>query len=269
MRDRTGVARDPAQHRVAVVEVEQPGHRGPLLGDEPVDPPSDRHVQGVAGVQEPQVGGADHRAQRVGDPGVRDRPQDAHVAQAAAGLLEVALQQEGELAVGLPAGGRHFAQGGQVTHRRPPPLVHGAGDEAVGDRLVAGDVPGVEQTEGDLDVVVGDGQRLGQRADGVVQAQPGVPDRVPDAGGELVHAGDAAVQQDQVEVAVRGALPAAETADGDERDTGRGVGREQRAQPGVDGVRPRRPRGVADARYDDRAGGGLLIRHRPPRHGCY
>ena len=123
-----------------------------------------------------------------------------------------------------------------------------AGDEPCGQRRVAGDVPGVEQPERDLDVVVGDGQRLGQRADGVVQAQPGVPDRVPEAGGELVHAGHAGVQQDEVEVAVRGALPPAEAADGDQRDAGRGVGRQQRAQPGVERVRPRRPRGGADAR---------------------
>jgi hypothetical protein len=127
-------------------------------------------------------------------------------------------------------------------------------------------VPGVEQAEGDLDVVVGDRQRLGQRADGVVQAQPGVPDRIPEAGGELVHAGDAAVQQDEVEVAVRGALPPAETADGDQRDAGRGVGGKQRPQPGVDGVGPGGPGGVAGAVDDKGTGGGLLIRHRPLGH---
>ena len=75
-----------------------------LLGDQPVDPPADRCVQGVAGVEQAQVGGADGRAQRVGDAGGGDAAQHADVAQAAGGLLEVALEQEGQLAVGLPSG---------------------------------------------------------------------------------------------------------------------------------------------------------------------
>ena len=76
VRDGTGVAGDPAQQRVAVVEVEQLGDRGAFLGDQPVDPAADREVQGVAGVEQPQVGGADGGAHGVGDAGPADAAQD-------------------------------------------------------------------------------------------------------------------------------------------------------------------------------------------------
>ena len=88
----------------AAAQAEQRGRA--FLGDQPVDPAADLLVQGVAGVQQPQVGGADGGAQRVGDPGGGDGAQDADVAQPAGGLLEVALEQEGQLAVGLPSGRR-------------------------------------------------------------------------------------------------------------------------------------------------------------------
>ena len=41
MRDRPGVTGDPAQQGVTVVEAEQLGDLGALLGDQPVDPAAD------------------------------------------------------------------------------------------------------------------------------------------------------------------------------------------------------------------------------------
>ena len=63
------------------------------------------------------------RPARVRDPGHPDAAQDAHVAQPAAGLLDVALQQERQLAVRLPARGHHLAQRRQGGGRPAPPLL--------------------------------------------------------------------------------------------------------------------------------------------------
>ena len=58
-----------------------------------------------------------------------------------------------------------------------------------GQRRVAGEVPSVEQAERGLEVVPGDGERLGDRAHGVVEADAGVPDRVPDRVGDRADVG--------------------------------------------------------------------------------
>ncbi|RAO42872.1 hypothetical protein PSN01_06062 [Micromonospora saelicesensis] len=230
--DRAGVTGDPTQQRVAVFhdgsrpprairgaglemsQAEQGGHSVALLGDQPVDPSTDLLVQRVAGVQQAQVGGAYGGTQRVGDAGGGDRPQQPHVTQTTGGLLEVALQQERQLTVGLPTGFGDLPQAGQVPDRGAPPVIGGGADQRVGQRLVPHDQPGVEQPEGDLDVVLGHRERLGDGADGMVEPQARVPDRVPDRGGQLVRAGHPGVQQHQVEVAVRGTLPPTQAPDG-------------------------------------------------------
>lgn len=229
----------------AVVHAEQVGDRRALLRDEPVDPAADGEVQRVAGVEQPQVRGADGGAHRVGDAGPADAAQDGQVAQAAGGLLEVALQQERELAVRRPAGGGELLELRQQPYGGAPPLVGGGRDQLGGEALVAGDVPGVEQAERDLDVVVRDGERLRQGAHGVVEAQPRVPDRIPERGGDAIDAGRAVVQQHQVEVAVRCAVPAAEAADRDQADAGQMAG-EHGGQPRVERRRPGGPAGGAD-----------------------
>jgi hypothetical protein len=73
MRDGTGIARDPPQQRVAVIQVKQLGDGVPLLRDEPVDAASDRQVQRVARIEQPQVRRADRGTHGVGDA----RPPDA------------------------------------------------------------------------------------------------------------------------------------------------------------------------------------------------
>ena len=96
--------------------------------------------------------------------------------------------------------------------------------QLAGQLRVAGDVPGVEQAERGLQVVAGDLRGLVDGAHRVVEAQAGVPDRVPDAVGERGRRRrPAVVQQDQVEVAARGELAAAVAADRDQRDPGAGA----------------------------------------------
>ena len=79
---------------------------------------------------------------------------------------------------------------------------------------------GVEQPELDLEVLAGGLAGLGGGAYGVVEGEPQVPDRVPDAvgeGGDGAGVRAAVVQQEQVEVAARGEFAAPVAADGDER----------------------------------------------------
>ena len=69
------------------------------------------------------------------------------VAQAAVGLLQVGLEQEGDVAVGTVA----FVDLGR-QHRKPlrgvgPPLVERRGQHGLGHRRVAGHHPAVEQSE--------------------------------------------------------------------------------------------------------------------------
>jgi hypothetical protein len=136
---------------------------------------------------------------------------------ARSGLLEVTLQQEGQLAVGLPAGLGHLPQAGQVPDGGTPPVVGGGADQRVGQRPIAHHQAGVEQPEGDLDVVLRHRQRLGDGTHRVVEPKARVPDRVPDRGGHLVDAGHPGVQQNEVEVAIRGALPPTQPTDGEQR----------------------------------------------------
>src|SRR5215831_5576381 len=93
------------------------------------------------------------------------------------------------------------------------------GPQSARQRRVAGEVAQVEQAEGDLDVLPGDRERLGDGTCRVVQTDPRVPDRVPDLLGQ---SSDVLrfVQEYEVDVPVRGALPPAEPADRDERHPG-------------------------------------------------
>jgi hypothetical protein len=93
-------------------------------------------------------------------------------------------------------------------------------------------VPDVEQPQQRLEIGLRDGDGLVGRADGVVEADPAVPDRVPDRVGELTQAVDlAVVQQDEVEVGVWRRFAPAEPADRDQREVV--VRGEQFAQPAV------------------------------------
>jgi hypothetical protein len=144
-----------------------------------------------------------------------------------------------------PAGRGELLELRHQPHRGAPPLVAGGGDQLAGQVRIAGDVPGVEQAERDLDVVVRDGERLGQRADRVVQAQLGVPDRVPERGRDPVDPGLAVVQQHEIQVAVRRAVLPAQAADRDQADPGQVAG-EHRRQPRIERRRPVCPGGGAD-----------------------
>jgi len=81
---------------------------------------------------------------------------------------------------------------------------------------VARDVPGVQQSQRDLEVVAGHAPGLRDGPDGVVQPGTGVPHRVPDPVSDLGDAFPAVVQQEHVKIAAGQQLFAAVAANGDE-----------------------------------------------------
>ena len=133
----------------------------------------------------PRASSSARRASRTGDGDVdqlrqRERAQGLHVAQPAARVLQVRLEQERGVARDALAFARQLAQfAGPLRRRRAPRL-----DEPLAQRprhrRVTGDVPQFEQPEQGLQVIAGDRDRLRGRADRVVEADPAVPDRVPD-----------------------------------------------------------------------------------------
>ena len=75
-----------------------------------------------------------------------------HVAQAAPGLLQVGLEQEGELAEALLALGRQGAQLRQPGAGPRPPVLERPLAQPGAQPGIAGDGPRVEQPEGHLEV---------------------------------------------------------------------------------------------------------------------
>ncbi len=179
-------------------------------------------VDGVAHVQEVFARPVDRAVRAVGEPR-RGEGGEAHVvAHPAARLLEVRLDEVGELAEALGARARGGEQVGEALARGAAPVREDRGARLLGERLVAGDVPQVEQPGRGGEVLGGDLAAFGERPDGVVELEPGVPDRVPQAlrerGERVLLDGGAVVEQHQVEVARGSRVAPADAADGRERD---------------------------------------------------
>ncbi len=176
-------------------------------------------MQRVAHVEQERDRVLPSLVRHVGDPRRRDAGEHGGIAQPAVGLLEVGLEQLARLAELRAAVHHQCLQVGQpLVGHRPPVAEHGP-LQLLGHRRVARDHAGVEQPEHDLDVLAGESARLADGAHAVVEAQAGVPDRVPDA---LRHAGrlrgPCLVQQEQVEVAAERELAAPVAAHGDEAE---------------------------------------------------
>jgi hypothetical protein len=165
--------------------------------------------------------------------------QGVDVAQAPPALLQVGLQEEGDLAGLGVALGHRVAQGGQPAGAGGPPLVAGPAGQLGGQVGVADEEPGVELGGGGVEVGAGQGDGLLDRAHRMAQLQATVPDRVPEPLGHLVDvaavAAAAPVQQDQVEVAARAQLPAPVPAHGHQGQpvSGAAGGGEQAGEPVV------------------------------------
>ena len=173
-------ARELAQQRVPVQQAGGARHLVVLLEDQPVGGAPGDLVQDVPGVQDRLVRGADPRPRGGSDPGGRDGLDRVHVPQTAPGLLEVGLEQEGQLAEDPGPFVMQVTQFGEPGPGRGPPVLQGTLAQLGRQGGVARDVPRAEQAEGDLDVSSRDTAGLGDGPHRVVQPRPGVPDRIPD-----------------------------------------------------------------------------------------
>ena len=153
---------------------------GPDVGPDAVRRPAGDLVQHVAGVEQGQPGTLEVDVRDVDQPGGDQRLEDARVAQAALGLLEVGHRHVRELAHQLVPGLDQLAQLGQPVLRGPPPVGEHLGAQPQRQVRVAGEVPQVEQAEGDAQVARRGLEHAAERADGVVELGARVPERVPD-----------------------------------------------------------------------------------------
>ena len=215
---------DPANvalYGVLVVVPEPLGELAPGLGTDAVGGAAGDGVQLVADVEELLTGAFEVRVRHVDEPAGDERLEHGRVAEAAERLLEVGYGGVGELAGAGTACREHPVQLGEPGPRVAAPVREQLGAKPERHGGIAGDVPGVEEAEGDARVLPGRLRHLGQGADGVVEVGTGVPERVPDLprdrrdvdGVERVE-----VDEHDVEVAARGELAAAVAADRDQRD---------------------------------------------------
>ncbi len=94
-----------------------------------------------------------------------------------------------------------------ATASRASSIGHGpAGHSRRPEVGVAGHEPGVEEPEHRLEVAVAVVERLAHRPHAVVEVDAGVPDRVPDATGDLLDVAPPPVHEHHVEVAARAQL---------------------------------------------------------------
>ena len=112
-----------AQQGVRVEEAEVGRHRILLLQLEPVDRASGHDVQCVTNVEQSIAGMIEPGGVRViGHPRGGDRSQRKDVAQPAARFLEIGFEEEGELALPVPAFAACLQQLGQPLARGPSPV---------------------------------------------------------------------------------------------------------------------------------------------------
>ena len=215
-RDRAcGPGQGPGQVE-PVADLQHRGHLVGVLGAEHVAGAPGEAVQLGADVEQ-QVARLQHlTAGAVEQLGRGERVDQVHVAQPAVAVLQVGLDAVGD----LPHLGPAVAGGvGELVEPAPdtraPGLPDGAAD-GVGQRLVAGDVPGLEQPQRGPQVRRGHLDGLARGAHGVVEPDAGVPQRVPHLLGEPLDVLAAVVQQHEVEVGVRRELAPAQGAHGDQ-----------------------------------------------------
>src|SRR3984957_15320471 len=221
--------RQLAPQGVPVAQAERPPPLALLLDPQPVKPSPGDLVEHVAGIQDLLVGGPDLGPGGGRDPGGGDRLDGVHVPLPAARLLQIRLEQVGELAV---EPGPLLVQPLELGQPGPgvgPPVLERALAEPRRQVRVARDVPGVQQPEGDLEIAPGHPPGLRHGPHGVIEPGARVPDRVPDPVGDPGDAVPAVVQHQHVEVAAGEQFLAAVAAD---RDQGHaGLGPQHAGQP--------------------------------------
>ena len=196
-------------------------------------------------------------------PRGRDGLDGVHVAQPAAGLLEVGLEQESQLAAALGSFHVQGLQFGQPGAGRGPPVLQGPEAQRVGEVGVARDMPGVQQPEDYFEVGLGHPAGFRRGAHRVIEAGAGVPDRIPDPVGHRRDPGPPVVQQQHIEIAAGQQLTTPVPAHGDQGDPG--FRAQQGRQPAVGFRTP--PGAVGGERCQGRSV-GLLTGRGCGHHNC-
>ena len=255
--------RDPAPqlahvhlHGARVVEAERPGEVSPRLRTDPVGGPSGRLVEQVAHIEQRLSGSLEVGVRHVHQPRRHQGLEHRGVAQSTLGLLEVGHREVRQLADPVVPGAHQLAQGGESLRRVPPPRRQHGGPQPQGEVGIAREVAYVEQPQRDPQVVLRRRRHLRRGPHGVVEAHPGVPQRIPDLLGQVAGLDVVVVDQHQVQVGVRRQLAATEAADGDEghpvvgatgdvvrrhADGVRGLGPARALSCGHDAAEPRSP----------------------------
>ena len=157
-------------------------------------------------------------------------PQRLDVAEATVAVLQIGLEVVGDIA------GRLLAHTHPITQLRKVPAAVAAprrqtlSDHLRGQLVVTGERPGGHERRGRVEVGPGEVELLVDPSDGMTELHARVPQRVPDgARNRLDLFGDLlrfdVVDEQQVEVALRGELAAPVAADRQQCDpTGRAVG---------------------------------------------
>ncbi len=200
-----------------VVQVQADGELRPGLGGDPVGGPAGALVQPVAHVEQRQPAPLQVAVRNVDQPGGHQGLEHGRVAQAALGLLQVRHGEVGQLADQPVPVAHQPMQLRQAVPRRAPPLREHRGAQPEGEVGVAGEVPNVEQPGGDPHVLARGRHHLRQRAHGVVELRPGVPDRVPHLLPDLAEIDLLVVDENHVEVGVRRQLGPPVAPDRDQR----------------------------------------------------
>jgi hypothetical protein len=206
--------------------VEPGGHTVLLLEQEPIEGLARAAMQLDTYGEQNLLGLAEHVLPAIGPvPGKADhgagqhrRLQGVDVSEAPTTLLELGLQEEGDLAERPVAGVHLLGQRRQPSGRALPPSLPDPLRQPCGQGWVPRHEAGIEQSEGRLQVLAGHGHGLLHRSHAVVQADPRVPHGVPEALGHRLHVLDALVDEEHVEVAAGAQLSAAVPADGDDGD---------------------------------------------------
>ena len=155
------------------------------------------------------------------------------------GLLEVGLEEEGDVTMGTVPLGDLGRQLGQPCAGPGAPLLGGPGEHGERHRAVPRHHAPVEQSQLGAQVLPGHLQDLARAAHGVVEADALVPHRVPDGVGQGRDVTAAVVHQHHVEIAVGAQLAPAVSAHRHQRHpvgiAPRGLV-QQPGQPAVGGV---------------------------------
>lgn len=161
-----------------------------------------------------------------------ERTHAVHIAQSAASLFQIGLEEIRDVAAPPLAFGRY-----RVEDRDPPgmvgaPVVAGAPPELGRELALPRDQSCVEESEGGIQIAIGHLDRTVERVDAVVELDALFPDRVPDPLRDLVDVVAAAMQERNVEITAGREFLAPVAPDGDQRDAGNVS--EQLGQPGID-----------------------------------